>query len=239
MTFSLAKKIAAEGLGTAFLVAIVIGSGIMGETLSPENDAVALLANSAATGAGLCVLIAVFGPVSGAHFNPAVTLAFAVRRDIAPTTALVFVGAQCVGAVAGAMLTHAMFEQDLLQVSVSTRDGPGRLIGEATATFGLVLTIFGGLRVRPGGTAALVGLWIAAGYWFTSSTSFANPAVTLARTLSDTFAGIRPADAPGFIAAQTVGALLATGLSSWLFATDGRRYRPADAGPPQPIPNAR
>ncbi len=239
MTFSLAKRTAAEGLGTALLVAIVIGSGIMGETLSPENDAVALLGNTLATAAGLVVLISVLGPVSGAHFNPAVTLAFAVRRDIAPMTALAFVGAQCVGAVAGAMLAHAMFEQDLLQVSASARDGAGRLIGEAAATFGLVLTIFGGLRFRPGGTAALVGLWIAAGYWFTSSTSFANPAVTLARTLSDTFAGIRPIDAPGFVAAQLIGALLATGLSGWLFAANGRRYRPADAGPSQQIPNAR
>lgn len=222
---SLGRRLAAEFLGTALLLAIVVGSGVMGDALSAD-DAIALLGNTLATGAGLVVLILMFGPVSGAHFNPAVTLAFLMRREIAPAPALAYVGAQFAGAIAGVALAHAMFELPILQESVKMRAGAGQILGEATATFGLVLTILGVLRSRPEAVPYAVGLFIAAGYWFTSSTSFANPAVTFARTLTNTFAGIQPADAPAFLAAQMTAAAAAALLARWLFAA----ARPAAAG---------
>lgn len=221
--FSNGQKLAAEALGTALLLAIVVGSGIMGETLADGNDAIALLGATIATGAGLVILITIFGPVSGAHFNPAVTLAFALRREISPKDALAYVGVQIIGGVAGVLLAHAMFDLALVQVSDHARPGAGRIIGEAAAAFGLVLTILGCLRFRPQSVALGVGLFITAGYWFTSSTSFANPAVTVARTLTDTFSGIRPMDAPGFIAAQLAAAALAAGVAAWLFTPPTRR----------------
>ena len=221
MNFSIAQKLAAEALGTMLLLAIVVGSGIMGETLSGGNDAVALLGNTIATGAGLVVLITLFGPVSGAHFNPAVTLAFLIRREIPLIDAAAYVAVQIAGAIAGVWLAHAMFDLDLMQISLKARAGGGQALGEATATFGLVLTILGCLRFRPDSTALAAGLFIAAGYWFTSSTSFANPAVTIARTLTDTFAGVRPTDAPAFLLAQFSAAALAVGVASHLFTPQG------------------
>jgi glycerol uptake facilitator-like aquaporin len=213
---SLARWLAAEAVGTAFLLAIVIGSGIMGERLAGGNVALALLGNTLATGAGLTVLITVLGPVSGAHFNPAVTLVFALRREISWATALAYAAAQLVGAVPGVWLAHAMFGEKLLQVSTKLRDGPAQALAEFVATFGLVAAILGCVRFRPNATPAIVGLYIAAAYWFTASTSFANPAVTVARSLSDTFAGIAPASAPAFIAAQLAGAVAASFAMGWL-----------------------
>jgi glycerol uptake facilitator-like aquaporin len=215
--FDAGRRLAAEALGTALLLAIVIGSGIMGERLAGGNVAIALLGNTLATGAGLVVLIEVFGPLSGAHFNPAVTLAFALRREIGPALALAYVAAQLVGGVLGVFAAHAMFAEPVLQVSAKLRDGPAQAFSEAVATFGLLLTIFGTLRFRPALTPAAVGLYITSAYWFTASTSFANPAVTVARSLSNTFAGIAPASAPAFIAAQLAGALAAVAVSAWLF----------------------
>ncbi len=217
MTFSIPQKLAAEALGTALLLAIVVGSGIMGAALSPGNDAVALLGNTLATGAGLVVLITIFGPVSGAHLNPAVTLAFLIRSEIGLLLAAAYMAAQIAGAIAGVGLAHAMFDLDIVQVSLKARAGAGQALGEATATFGLVLTILGCLRFRPDAIPMAVGLFITAGYWFTSSTSFANPAVTIARTLTDTFAGVRPADAPAFLLAQFSAAALAVGAAAWMF----------------------
>jgi glycerol uptake facilitator-like aquaporin len=216
--FSPGRRLAAEALGTAFLLAIVIGSGVMGERLSGGNDALALLGNTLATGAGLVVLITIFGPVSGAHFNPAVTLAFAVRRELPVRMALAYVAAQLAGALAGVFAAHAMFALPILQVSTRLRAGPSQGFSELIATFGLLATIFGCLRFRPQFTPQAVGLYIASAYWFTASTSFANPAVTVARSLSDTFAGIAPASAPLFVAAQVAGALAAVAVSGWLFA---------------------
>lgn len=239
MTVALGRRLAAEFLGTAFLLAIVVGSGIMGASLAPDNDAIALLGNTLATAAGLIVLIAILGPVSGAHFNPAVTLVFALRREIAPLGALAYAAVQTLGAVAGVLLAHAMFDMELVQAATTPRPGLGRILAEAVATFGLILTILGSRRLRPEIAAAAVGLWVAAGYWFTSSTSFANPAVTLARTLTDTFAGVRPTDTPGFIVAQFAAALGAARLGSWLFQVPRSGYRAADAGAALKIPNAR
>jgi len=235
MTFTPTQKLAAETLGTALLLAIVVGSGIMGEALAGGNVAVALLGNTLATGAGLYVLITIFGPVSGAHFNPAVTFSFLLRREISLSLAGAYVVAQLLGAVAGVYLAHAMFDLDILQTSAKARAGLGQSLGEATATFGLVLTILGCVRFRPEATATAVGLFITAGYWFTSSTSFANPAVTVARTLTDTFAGVQPADAPAFIAAQLLAAGAATFLAGRLFAPRNAGYRPANEGPAQKI----
>lgn len=219
---STAKRLTAEGLGTLLLLAIVVGSGVMGEDLSGGNTAIALLGNTIATGAGLVVLIQIFGPVSGAHFNPAVTLAFAIRREIPLGMAAMYVGVQVIGGVLGVWLAHGMFDLELLQQSTKMRTGLGQALGEATATFGLVITILGCLRWRPEAIPVAVGLFITAGYWFTSSTSFANPAVTLARGMTDTFAGIRPLDIPLFIMAQIIAAIVATGLSGWLFSDDAR-----------------
>lgn len=214
--YSAVRRLAAEALGTALLLAVVVGSGIMGERLAGGNDAIALLGNTLATGAALVVLITVFGPLSGAHFNPAVTLVFALRREIAWGLAAGYVAAQATGAVLGVWAAHAMFAEPIWQLSTKLRDGPAQALSEAVATFGLVGVILGSLRFRPEATPMMVGLYITAGYWFTASTSFANPAVTVARSLSDTFAGIAPSSAPAFIAAQLVGALAAAGLFGWL-----------------------
>ena len=218
--FDLARRLVAEGLGTALLLAIVIGSGIMGERLAGGNVAIALLGNTLGTGAGLVVLITMFGPLSGAHFNPAVTLVFAFQREIEARTAAAYVGAQIVGAILGVWTAHLMFGEAVFQVSTKLRDGPAQAFSEGVATFGLIAAILGSLRFRPEATPTIVGLYITAAYWFTASTSFANPAVTIARSLSDTFAGIAPSSAPAFIAAQLVGAAIAAVLSGWLFRQD-------------------
>ncbi|MBP7704930.1 MAG: aquaporin family protein [Caulobacter sp.] len=210
------RRLVAEALGTALLLAVVVGSGIMGERLADGNDAIALLGNTVATGAGLVVLITIFGPISGAHFNPAVTLAFALRRELGWRDALTYVAVQVTGAVLGVWLAHAMFAEAILQTSSKLRDGPAQALSELVATFGLVGVILGSLRFRPDATAWMVGLYITAAYWFTASTSFANPAVTLARSLSNTFAGIAPSSAPTFIAAQVVGAIGAAFIFGWL-----------------------
>ena len=216
MLGGMSRSLAAEFIGTLFLLAAVVGSGIMGEALAGGNDAIALLGNTAATGAMLAVLITVFGPISGAHFNPAVTLAFVLRREIAGGLAVAYVIAQVLGGLAGMMLAHAMFDLDLLQSATKARAGAGQWLAEGVATFGLVATILGTLRARPSAVPAMVGLYITAGYWFTASTSFANPAVTLARAWTDTFSGILPAHAPAFVLAQLVGAAAAVALFRWL-----------------------
>lgn len=213
---NLPRRLAAEFLGSLLLTGVVIGSGIMGERLAGGNDAIALLANTGATAAILYVLISALGPISGAHFNPAVTLVMALRREIKVFELVLYAMVQIVGCVAGALLAHAMFELPLLQTSAHVRAGGAQLLSEGAATFALVACILLVSRARPQAVAAAVGLTIAAGYWWTASTSFANPAITLARALSDTFAGIRPADAPGFIAAQFAGALLAWAACAWL-----------------------
>lgn len=212
-----ARRFAAEGLGTALLLAVVVGSGIMGERLSGGNDAIALLGNTIATGAALVVLIHIFSPVSGAHFNPAVTMMALLRRELPGSTAAVHVAAQFMGAIAGVWFAHAMFAEPLLQVSTKLRDGPSQGLSEFVATFGLIGTILGTARSRPDVVPVAVGLYITAAYWFTASTSFANPAVTVARSLSDTFAGIAPSSAPLFIAAQLAGTLVAVLFFGWLF----------------------
>jgi glycerol uptake facilitator-like aquaporin len=221
MGYSLAQRLIAEFVGTAFLLATVVGSGIMGESLSGGNVAIALLGNTVATGAILAVLILVFGPISGAHFNPAVTLSFAVQKAIPPNEAVAYVICQALAAVVGVALAHFMFSEPLLTLGIKERDGAGQVMAEVVATFGLVATILGCLRARPEAVPYAVGLFITAGYWFTSSTSFANPAVTFARSFTTTFAGIRPADAPAFVVAQIVGALLATALFVWLLKPAG------------------
>ena len=216
MNVDLPRRLVAETLGTALLLAVVVGSGIMGERLAEGNDAIALLANTIATGAALVVLILVFGPLSGAHFNPAVTLAFRLRRELTSGDAAGYVLAQLAGGILGVMAAHAMFGEPLLVEGVKARAGAGQWLGEFVATFALLAAILGCLRTRPEAVPYAVGLIITAGYWFTSSTSFANPAVTVARSFTDTFAGIAPAHAPAFIAAQLVGALAATLLFRWL-----------------------
>ncbi len=210
------RRIVAEALGTALLLAIVIGSGIMGDRLSSGNIAVALLGNTLATGAGLVVLITIFGPLSGAHFNPAVTLVFAARREIGWWLAAAYIVAQTGGGIIGVFAAHAMFGEPILQISTRLRDGPAQAFSEAVATFGLIAAILGSLRFRPEATPVIVGLYITSAYWFTASTSFANPAVTVARALSNTFAGIAPQCAPVFIIAQLVGAAVAALLFDWL-----------------------
>ena len=226
------RRLVAEALGTALLLAVVVGSGIMGERLAGGTIAIALLGNTLATGAGLVVLIGIFGPISGAHFNPAVTLVMAIRRELAWPLAALYGLAQLAGAVAGVWLAHAMFAEPILQVSTKLRAGPGQALSEFVATFGLLATILGVSRFRPSFTPAAVGLYITAAYWFTASTSFANPAVTLARSLSDTFAGIAPASAPAFIAAQVAGALVALAVFGWLLPPSFRRSPPATGAAP-------
>lgn len=215
-----ARRLAAEGLGTGLLLAVVVGSGVMAERLAGGNVAIALLGNTLATGAALVVLISVFGPISGAHFNPAVTLVARLRGEIGSGPALAYVAVQLSGAVLGVWAAHLMFDEPVFQVSAKLRDGPHQAFSEAVATFGLVATILGAVRFRPEATPMLVGLYITAAYWFTASTSFANPAVTVARSLSDSFAGIAPSSAPAFIAAQIAGALVAWTLMGWLLARD-------------------
>ena len=215
-SFDLKRRLFAEGLGTALLVAAVIGSGIMGEQLAGGNEALALLGNTLATGAVLVVLILIFVPISGAHFNPVVSLSFALQGKLKWTEFPAYVALQIAGGIAGAVLAHVMFSLPLIQTSTHVRTGAGVWTGEVVASFGLLATILGCLRTRPDAVPYAVGLFITAGYWFTSSTSFANPAVTIARALTDTFSGIRPADVSGFIAAQIIGALLATVTFRWL-----------------------
>lgn len=214
-------RVAAEGLGAFFLFAAVVGSGIMAERLSGGNVAVALLANTLATGAMLFVLITILGPVSGAHMNPAVTMVAALRRELKAREAGLYVLAQLAFGIAGAWAAHLMFDLPVLQYSARIRTGLGQWLGEGIATFGLILTILGSVRHRPQWVPATVALYIVAAYWFTSSTSFANPAITLARSLSDSFAGIAPGNAAAFIAAQLGGALLGAAAASWLFAPAG------------------
>jgi len=219
MTDSILRRLAAEFIGTTLLLATVVGSGIMGENLAGGNLAIALLGNTIATGAILVVLILVFGSISGAHFNPAVTLAFLLRRQIHPGIAFGYMAIQVVAGVSGTILAHIMFAEPALMISTNARTGLGQWIAEFIATFGLLATILGCLRFRPEAVPYAVGLFITAGYWFTASTSFANPAVTIARTLTNTFSGISPTDAPAFITAQVLGAITATVVFSWLLRT--------------------
>ncbi len=214
--FSPARQAAAEALGTALLLAVVVGSGIMGDRLAGGNVAIALLGNTLATGVALVVLITVFGPISGAHFNPVVTLVMAARRDLPLGRIAPYLVAQLVGAVIGVWAAHAMFALPILQISTKLRDGPAQAFSEAVATFGLIATILGTVRFKPDFTPVSVGLYITAAYWFTASTSFANPAVTFARALTDTFAGIAPASAPAFIVAQVIGAAVGALVMGWL-----------------------
>ena len=214
--FAIRRQLAAETLGTALLLAVIIGSGIMAERLAGGNVAVALLGNTVSTGAALVVLITVFGPISGAHFNPAVTLVMALNGQMAWKLALGYVLAQIIGAILGVDAAHAMFAEPIRQISTKARDGMNLDFAEFVATFGLLATILGCVRFRPDFTATAVGLYITSAYWFTASTSFANPAVTVARSLSDTFAGIAPASVLPFILAQLLGALAAMAGMGWL-----------------------
>lgn len=220
---TLERRLMAEWLGTFSLLATVVGSGIMAERLAGGNVAVALLGNTIPTGAILVVLITVFGPISGAHFNPAVTLSFALRKEIAPKEAGLYVVVQIVGGIIGVLAAHVMFDHPLIDPSTTARTGIGQWTGEFVATFGLVGTILACLKARPQAVPMAVGLYITAAYWFTSSTSFANPAVTIARGFSDTFAGIAPVDVAAFIGVQLVAAVLATWFFAWLLdeAADG------------------
>jgi len=213
---SLPQRLAAETLGTALLLSAVVGSGIMAEQLAGGNAALALLANTLATGAMLVVLITMLGPISGAHLNPAVSLAFFLRGDIRRQEVLAYTATQLAGAITGVLIAHVMFAEPLLQISETARSGFAQIFSEGVATFGLVLTILLTLRTRPQAVAASVGLYIAAAYWFTASTSFANPAVTIARALTDTVSGIRPGDVPGFVVAQLVGATCGLAAASTL-----------------------
>lgn len=211
------RRAAAEAIGSFLLFATVVGSGIMAERLADGNIAIALLGNTIATGAMLFVLITMLGPISGAHFNPAVSLVAWLRKDLSRTTLLTFVAAQLFGGLLGVWCAHIMFDAPMLQLSTKVRTGSGQWVSEAVATFGLILTILGTVHYREKAVAASVALYITAAYWFTSSTSFANPAITIARSLSDSFAGIAPESVPAFILAQLSGALLAYRASAWLF----------------------
>jgi glycerol uptake facilitator-like aquaporin len=213
------RKLAAEAIGTAFLLATVVGSGIMAERLAGGNIAIALLGNTIPTGAILVVLILVFGPVSGAHFNPAVSLAFALRRELPWPLYAAYVAAQIIGAILGVWAAHVMFDSPVWQVSTHVRAGAGQWFAEFVATFGLLAAILGCLSRAPQAIPYAVGLYITAAYWFTASTSFANPAVTIARALSESFAGIAPASVPAFVAAQLLGAIVALVFASWVFNT--------------------
>ena len=214
---SLAQRAFSEWLGTAFLLAAVVGSGIMAQKLAGGNDALALLCNTLPTGAILAVLILVFGPLSGAHFNPAVSIGFALRGELPRSTAAMFIAAQVLGGLVGVWVAHLMFELPVWQFSITQRTGPGQWLAEAVATFGLLLTIFGCVARRPESVPYAVGLYITAAYWFTASTSFANPAVTIARSLSDTFTGIAPAGVGAFILSQFAGMVAAVILGRWLW----------------------
>jgi glycerol uptake facilitator-like aquaporin len=222
--FDLPRRLVAEVLGTAVLVATVVGSGIMAETLT-KDGALALLCNTLPTGAILVVLITLLGPISGAHFNPAVSLVFAIRKELPANEAAVYVVAQIAGGIVGTVIAHAMFDMPLLAVSLKVRSGASQWLSEGVAAFGLVVTILGGIRFARAQVPWLVGLYITAAYWFTASTSFANPAVAIARSLTNTFSGIRPADLPGFIGAELAGALLGAALMGWLLGSMGFRRR--------------
>ncbi len=214
------RSLVAEFLGSALLLVGVVGSGIMGASLAAGNDAVALLANAIATGCMLFVIITCLGPISGAHFNPSVSLAFYLRGDISAKTLTSYVPVQILGAITGVLVTHFMYDLELLQLSTTARTGPSQWASEGVATFGLLFVIFGGLRFNPGLVPALVGLYITGAYWFTSSTSFANPAVTIGRLFTDTFAGINPQHVFAFIVAQLVATVMAHFGLRWLFAQD-------------------
>jgi glycerol uptake facilitator-like aquaporin len=222
--FDLTRRLAAEALGTALLVATVVGSGIMAEGLA-KDPALALLANTISTGAILVVLIAVLGPISGAHFNPAVTLVFLLKRELPTNDALMYVIAQIIGGIVGTMIAHLMFGLPLLHESTKIRAGGAQWFAEAVASFGLIATILAGLRFQRGSVPWLVGLYITAAYWFTASTSFANPAVAVARSLTNTFSGIRPRDLPGFITAELCGAIIGVIVIGWLLR-EGNRAAP-------------
>jgi glycerol uptake facilitator-like aquaporin len=229
--FDLSRRLTAEALGTGFLVAAVVGSGIMAENLAGGNGAVALLCNTLATGAVLYVVITIFGPLSGAHFNPAVSFVMMLRGDLDRATAAAYIAVQVIAGCLGTLLAHVMFGLDPLQFSLHARTGLPQWVSEFVATFGLLMTILGCLRFKPDALAAAVGLYIISAYWFTASTSFANPAVTIARALSDTFAGIAPGDVPAFLAAQFLGATAAAGLLAWLLEGPGASVR-------KPVPTA-
>jgi glycerol uptake facilitator-like aquaporin len=218
---ALPQRSVAEALGTMLLVATVVGSGIMADRLAGGNVAIALLGNTIPTGAILVVLISILGPLSGAHFNPVVTGFFAIRGEFRRDEVLPYVAAQIIGGIVGTLIAHAMFGLPIFAAGITPRTGTGQWIGEIVATFTLLTVIVGGLRYAPERIPVLVGLTITAAYWFTSSTSFANPAVTIARAFTPTFAGILPADVPGFVLAQCVGAALALGLAGWLFKRQG------------------
>lgn len=228
--FDLQRRLVAEGLGTALLVATVVGSGIMAESLTGDT-ALALLGNTLPTGAILVVLITILGPISGAHFNPAVTLVFALRRELPTRDAMSYAAAQIIGGVAGTMIAHAMFALPVLDVSMKARTGGAQWLAEGVAAFGLIATILAGLRFARTSIPWLVGLYITAAYWFTASTSFANPAVAIARSLTNTFSGIRPQDLPGFIAAELSGAVIALLFVSWLLHEAVNAPAPIEAQP--------
>jgi glycerol uptake facilitator-like aquaporin len=213
--FDLKRRLAAEFLGTGLLVATVVGSGIMAEKLT-KDVGLQLLANTIPTGAILCVLITVLGPISGAHFNPVVTAVFAARRDLSLREAGNYIAAQLIGGIMGTLLAHMMFAHGTFMASGTVRTGLDQWLAEFVATFGLITVIFGGIRFRPTAVPALIGLYITAAYWFTASTSFANPAVAIARSLTDTFSGIRPIDLPGFVAAEFAGGFAAMSIMGWL-----------------------
>ncbi|HSY29146.1 MAG TPA: MIP/aquaporin family protein [Burkholderiaceae bacterium] len=240
---SLTRRLVAEGLGTAFLLAVVVGSGIMAERLAGGNAAIALLANALATGAGLVALILMFGTISGAHFNPVVTLSEAWQKNMAAKDVAPYIVMQLFGAFAGVAAAHGMFDLPLFFASEHTRTGPAQWWSEFIATFGLIAVIIGCSRSRPAVTPYAVAAYITAAYWFTSSTSFANPAVTLARAATNTFAGIRPMDTPGFIVAQVLGAVAATIVFCWLYpaapkdATVGGTVAPSDFSQRRPQQN--
>ena len=219
--FNLPRRLAAESLGTALLVATVVGSGIMAESLT-KDVALALLGNTLPTGAILVVLITILGPISGAHFNPVVSLVVALRRELTERDALLYIAAQIGGGIAGTIMAHAMFGLPLIEASLKVRSGGAQWFAEAVAAFGLVATILAGIRFNRAAVPWLVGLYITAAYWFTASTSFANPAVAIARSMTNTFSGIRPADLPGFIAAETCGAVVALFFMGWLLRGESR-----------------
>lgn len=234
---TLARRVVAEGLGTALLLAVVVGSGIMAERLAGGNVALALLANTLATGAGLIALILMFGTISGAHFNPVVTLSEAWQGNVPGREVLPYIAAQVIGAFAGVAAAHGMFGEPLFFASQHVRTGPAQWWSECVATFGLIAVIIGTSRSRPAVTPFAVAAYIVAAYWFTSSTSFANPAVTLARAATDTFAGIRPLDAPGFIVAQLIGAAVASVLFCWLYPAPPANATVAGTVPPGDFAN--
>lgn len=217
--FSLNRRLTAEALGTAMLVGTVVGSGIMADRLS-DDVAVSLLGNTIPTGAILVVLITILGPISGAHFNPAVTFVFWLKRNLSLAVGLSYIAAQIAGGICGTLIAHVMFEEAVLQASTTARTGPAQWVAEIVATFGLLASILAGIRFREAAVPWLVGLYITAAYWFTASTSFANPAVAISRAFTDTFAGIRPIDLPGFIVAEFIGAALALALFSWLLTAE-------------------